>query len=221
MKIDLHIHTKYSTDGREEIGDIVRYAKKIGLGGIAITDHTSIRGWREAISAGKALGLIVIRGEEVSSSEGHILALGISSFIEKGLSPRETLEKIREDGGVAVAAHPYRMSNGVGERVVRDVDFDAIEGMNARSPHFINRRGIRLAKDVGKPITGGSDSHLLVEVGRAYTVFPENTESAEDVIDAIIGGKVGFGGKSLGKAEFLEQGFRKGIRWVGRGFRRI
>ncbi len=221
MRIDLHIHTKYSTDGREEIKDIVRYAKKIGLGGIAITDHTSIKGWKEAVSLGKERGLVIIRGEEVSSSEGHILAYGISDFIEKGLSPEETVEKIRENGGVAVAAHPYRLSNGVGERVVRRVDFDAIEGMNARSPYFVNQKGIRLAREIGRPITGGSDSHLLRELGRAYAIFTDEAGNSDEVVDAIAKGRVSFGGKSLGKTELLSQGLRKCIRWMGRGFQRI
>ena len=39
LKLDLHVHTKYSDDGFEEISTLVARAKKLGLDGFAITDH--------------------------------------------------------------------------------------------------------------------------------------------------------------------------------------
>ncbi len=221
MKIDMHVHSKYSTDGKEEIEDIIKQAKRVGLSGIAITDHNCVKGWGEAVEFGKKHEIIVIKGEEVSSSEGHILAYGIREKIEKGLSPEETVKKIREKGGIAVAAHPYRISNGVGESVVRRTDFDAIEGMNARSPSFINRKGIRLAQELRKPMTGGSDAHTLTEIGRAYTVFPPEISDVNGILKAIKTGKASVEGQSQSGKTLFKQGCRKIGRWVKRGFRRI
>ncbi len=221
MKIDMHVHSKYSSDGKEEVEGIIKQAKRVGLGGIAVTDHNCVKGWKEALEFGKKYGIIVIKGEEVSSSEGHILAYGIKEKIEKGLSPTETVRKIREKGGIAVAAHPFRISNGVGESVVRRVDFDAIEGMNARSPSFINRKGIRLARELRKPLTGGSDAHTAPEIGGAYTIFLDYVSTEEEALEAVKAGKIDFGGKSLAFSRLLEQSTKKTAKWALRGFRRI
>ncbi len=220
MRIDMHVHSKYSSDGKEEIEDIIKQAKRVGLGGIAITDHNSTEGWKEAVEFGKKHGIIVIRGEEVSSSKGHILAYGIREKIEKGLSPEETVKEIKKQGGVAIAAHPYRISNGLGN-AVRKVDFDAIEVLNSRSPRFINKKAERLAKDMGKPMTGGSDAHEIHEIGAAYTVFPDWVEDEDDAINAIKQGKVSPGGSSQRWSALLSYNTEKLLRWIGRKGRHI
>lgn len=221
MRIDMHIHSRYSSDGKEQIEDIIKRAKSTGLGGVAITDHNSVKGWGEAVEPGKKYGMVVIRGEEVSSLEGHILAYGIEHKIEKGLSAEETVKRIKEAGGIAVAAHPYRVSNGLGEKVVKRVEFDAIEGINARSPSFINRKGMKLAEEMKRPVTGGSDAHTLDEIGKAYTVLPDGVKSERDVIEAIKSGNVSAGGSSQSSTVLIKQGFRKTTAWLKRGFRRI
>ena len=219
-KIDMHVHTTYSSDGKEKIEDIIKQAKRVGLDGIAITDHNSTEGWKETVEFGKKYGIIVIKGEEVSSSKGHIkghiLAYGIREKIEKGLSPEETVKEIRKQGGVAVAAHPYRISNGLGD-VARKVDFDAIEVLNSRSPRFINRKAERLAEEMGKPMTGGSDAHEINEIGAAYTVFPDWVEDENDAIKAIEQGKVSPGGSSQGWRALLSYNTEKLFRWISRG----
>ncbi len=220
VKADLHVHTAHSTDGREAVKRVVRQAKKAGLAGIAITDHNVITAWSEALEQGAKDGIIVIKGEEVSSSEGHILAYGISERIRKGMSPEETVDAIHEQNGLAVAAHPYRRSNGLGEKVVRKVDFDAIEAMNSRSPEGHNRKAERLSLELKLPATGGSDAHTLEEIGMAYAVF-DAVETEDDVIEAIRKGRVKAGGSSQKRTALMGQGLRKLSAWVGRGFNRI
>ncbi|MDR0334749.1 MAG: PHP domain-containing protein, partial [Methanomassiliicoccaceae archaeon] len=111
MRADLHIHSKYSNDGRSSVDDIIKAAKAKGLGCIAIADHNSFASYAES---SKYEGIIVIPAEEVSSSEGHILAYGINKEIPRGKSVAETIDMIHEAGGIAVAAHPYRWWSGLG-----------------------------------------------------------------------------------------------------------
>lgn len=76
--VDLHTHSTAS-DGTDSPGDLVARAAAAGLGCIALTDHDSVAGVPEAVAAGAALGLPVVRGCEISASteygEMHILGL--------------------------------------------------------------------------------------------------------------------------------------------------
>jgi predicted metal-dependent phosphoesterase TrpH len=221
MRIDMHVHTRYSEDSSAEIEEIIKTAMSKGLGGIAITDHNSIDGWEEALRYGKKYGILIIRGEEISSKEGHILAYGIHGKIEKGKSAEETVNEIRKQGGVAIAAHPFRISNGLGADVVKKVDFDGIEAINSRSPGYINRKGKKLAMELDKPMTGGSDAHTPQELGTAYTEFPDWVKSEGDAIKAIKEGEMSAGGSSQSWASLISQNLNKVLKWVGRKGKRI
>lgn len=75
---DLHTHTTAS-DGQYTPAELVQLAKEKGLSVLAVTDHDTIAGVDEAMEAGKALGLRVIRGVELSAKEHpnfHILGYG-------------------------------------------------------------------------------------------------------------------------------------------------
>ncbi|MBQ7621953.1 MAG: PHP domain-containing protein, partial [Candidatus Methanomethylophilaceae archaeon] len=112
MKADLHVHSLFSPDSRAQLEDIIAVAKDRGIGCIAITDHNEFKAF-ELLKDRK--DIIVIPGEEVSSSVGHIIALGIDRQIPPRLSIEETVDLIHEAGGYAYAAHPYRMWSGLGE----------------------------------------------------------------------------------------------------------
>ena len=60
MKIDLHCHTKHSYDAGSDIEKIIIQGKKMGLDGIAITDHENTNGWEEAISLGKKHNFLIL-----------------------------------------------------------------------------------------------------------------------------------------------------------------
>ena len=64
--IDLHAHTTAS-DGSLHPGELVQLAKDIGLLALAVTDHDTLEGVPEALEYGKALGLEVVQGVEISA----------------------------------------------------------------------------------------------------------------------------------------------------------
>ena len=75
-RIDLHLHTTHS-DGSFSTGEVMAFAKQVGLTALAITDHDIVDGIPEATALGKELGIEVVPGVEISSrlgeSELHIL----------------------------------------------------------------------------------------------------------------------------------------------------
>ena len=96
MKADLHVHTCYSNDGRTTPEELVEYAVANGIGCVAVTDHNSFEAYDVLKDNGK---VIIIPAEEVSSSEGHIVALGIDRLIPRGLSIQETIDRIHREAG--------------------------------------------------------------------------------------------------------------------------
>jgi len=217
MKADLHIHSAFSKDGLSTVKEIIEAAKAKGLGCIAIADHNSFEAYEEA---SKSEGIIVIPAEEVSSSEGHILAYGINCEIPRGKGVLETIDMIHDAGGIAVAAHPYRWWSGLGEENVVD-GFDAIEIHNARSKKGSNRKAQKLAQKMGKPVTGGSDAHHAANVGDAYSEFNDNMESWEDIVKEIVAGNATTGGIHRTGPQTVKYGFKSITEWIGRGFRKM
>jgi predicted metal-dependent phosphoesterase TrpH len=188
-RADLHMHTSHS-DGWPSPVDVVDHVILRGdLDVIAITDHDTIEGALCAAehAAGTPLAPHVIVGEEVSSRHGHILGLFLERRVRPGMSAAATIAAIREQGGLAIAAHPFwRTERQVRGRVVHGVgwwaaelDFDGIEVENSTPGFYLfNQMAHRLSEAAGVAEVGNSDAHILDAIGRAYTCFPGRTPQA-------------------------------------------
>src|SRR5213078_1923555 len=197
----------------------VARARQLGLDGIAITDHNSVAGIREAEAA--AGDLIVIPGIEISTRSGHVIAYGVREPILRDLSVRETVERITALGGVAVAAHPYRFWSGLGEPALLEARFSAYETCNARTLRRGNERARARAAERSVGQTGGSDSHFLDEAGRAVTVLEAGRLRADDVVQWIGAGKTRAQGTDRGADATVRYVSKAVGEWLLRGMRRI
>ncbi|HEY3084835.1 MAG TPA: CehA/McbA family metallohydrolase [Candidatus Dormibacteraeota bacterium] len=186
-RADLHMHTTAS-DGWPSAHQLVDHARRIGLDLIAVTDHDTIEGaLRAADRAARRGRLEVVIGEEVSSRNGHIVGLFLEKRIRPGMSAAATVHAIHDQGGLAVAVHPFWRTqrrarggrvHGVGW-LAAELEFDAIEVENATPGFYVfNQLARRLNMGLGSAEVGGSDAHILDAVGRAYTEFPGNTPKA-------------------------------------------
>jgi predicted metal-dependent phosphoesterase TrpH len=182
LKLDLHVHTTYSYDALITLKELVFYAKKRGLDGVAVTDHDRIDG---ALKIAKETDFLVVPGIEISSLNGHIIGLNVDELVPAELSVDETLDRIHEAGGVAVACHPVTffkesLKGHISSR------FDAVEVINASAFPFNYsvRRSGEIASRLGIARVGGSDAHYGPEIGYAYTLV--NAESDVDgVVNAV------------------------------------
>jgi hypothetical protein len=109
VKADLHVHTTYSSDSVITPKELVFYAKKRGLTAVAVTDHNQVEG---ALKIAKETGFLIIPGTEVSSMHGHIVGLNVNALIPRGLSADETVDRIHQAGGIAIACHPFALFKG-------------------------------------------------------------------------------------------------------------
>lgn len=198
--IDPHVHSEDSYDGKEPVELILEHAADIGLDGVVITDHDEIGGSLRATDIASEYGLIGVPGVEVSTSHGHLLAIGVEEKPPKRQPFTDTVERVRELGGAAVVPHPFQVTRH-GVKKKRIGDCDGIEVYNAwLFTGYRNRRSRTFARRNGYPQVGGSDAHSITMVGRAYTEIEfENMErneiTAGDVVAAIKKGDTAIHGR--------------------------
>lgn len=184
LKIDFHVHSCYSKDSSITLEQVVCFAKKRGLDGVAVTDHNTVEG---ALKLKKTKKILVIPGIEVSTLQGHLLGINVTTPIPAKLTMEQSIQKIHEAGGVAIAAHPTAFYKSPATRKVKS--YDAIEVMNASSVPFsvLTRYSKKFAEELNLPQTGGSDSHYAPEIGAAYTVVDADPD-IDEIVKAIIRG---------------------------------
>ena len=216
MILDPHIHSTYSTDSTASPRDIVKKARSIGLDAIAVADHNTIKGSMVTIEEAKEFkDFVVVPGMEISSSKGHIVALGINEDVKQGLSPEDTVENIRALGGIAVAAHPFvSYREGLCDHV-KDLDIDAIETLNSRYVFgYSNWRARNLALKRNIPEIGSSDAHFLEAIGSCVTELEANF-SYESIIEGILSGKTNVFGDRTPLPLILKEVINKKIKRMG------
>ncbi len=216
MILDPHIHSTYSTDSTASPRDIVKKARSIGLDAIAVADHNTIKGSKATIEEAKDFkDFVVVPAMEISSSKGHIVALGINEDVKQGLSPEDTVESIRALGGIAVAAHPFvSYREGLCDHV-KDLDIDAIETLNSRYVFgYSNWRARNLALKRNIPEIGSSDAHFLDAIGSCVTELEANF-SYESIIEGILSGKTNVFGDRTPLPLILKEVINKKIKRMG------
>lgn len=191
-RIDLHSHTYVSPDSATDPRDLVERAREVGLAKLAVTDHNTIEGAREAYAL--APDLIII-GQEIDTDwGGELIAYFVQEQIPQDLPPAEAIKLLRAQGAVISISHPLdRLRNSaMGEKnTLALIDqVDALEVFNARCLlPADNRRAAALAARYGKLGTAGSDGHTLPEIGAAYVQLPPFKGNSAAFMAALAKGK--------------------------------
>jgi predicted metal-dependent phosphoesterase TrpH len=194
-KADLHVHTA-SGDGMAEIPELLAHVEEhTDLSVVAITEHDTLAPALEAreTHARGSYRFDVVLGEEVTTIEGHLLALYIEEPVPslKRLAP--TLETIHRQGGLAVIPHPMSwLTRSLGRRAIERIlaatndglSFDAIEIGASPAARQSRAKAQRLNRErFHLPEVGGSDAHFLEVIGASHTLFEGS--SAADLRRAI------------------------------------
>ena len=171
VKVDMHMHSERSPDSRLRPAVQARRIRDVGLDVACATDHNTIEGALRLREL--ADGFRVVVGEEILSRDGEIVGLFLERAVPRGLSAEETIDRIRDQGGVVVVPHPFsrnRMNHirrPALERIAGRID--AIEVFNAREAFTSdNLRAAAFAAERGIAAAAGSDSHRASEIGAAW-----------------------------------------------------
>ncbi|MCA0452792.1 MAG: PHP domain-containing protein [Chloroflexi bacterium] len=184
--VDLHSHTRWSKDCLSEFETIIRLCQQRGIDRIAITDHNTADG---AIAMQKLAPELVIVGEEIMTTEGEILAYFVRESIPAGLTPVETIKRLRDQDAVISVSHPFdRLRKGAWgvEALDRIRDLvDAVEIFNARCLYQDdNQQAFDYAAKYHLRGTAGSDAHSRPEYGQAMTQLQPFTD-AKSFLEAL------------------------------------
>jgi predicted metal-dependent phosphoesterase TrpH len=218
-----------ASDGVDGIETILSRVVEEGfLDLIGIADHERIDAGlaARAIAIRRNLPIEVIVGEEVSTRDGHLLALFLDERLRPLRSMRQTIGEVHEQGGIAIVAHPlfpYPMCAQAWtiRRLLRADDprvrTDAIEAFNPTTfGRWVHRRVVSFADEAEMPVVGNSDAHEVGSVGLGWTTFPGRT--ADDLRAAIADGRTGWHGSFHGTASQLPT-FGRQLRKYGRDVR--
>ncbi len=221
---DLHIHTIYSIDGTGTVRAVLKRAREVGLDVIAITDHDEIRAALEGLEMAPSYGLHVVPGVEVSTADGHLLALFIRHIPPAGLALGDTLRWIRDEGGLAIAPHPGRGRQSLSFRTIQQALNDPhiapfLVGIEVFNASAVRLKRNDIAADVAKgwplaPVSN-SDAHLVRMIGTAATCFPGRT--SEELYEALVNRhtEVAVAERGPRSALFLKWGAQLALRYTG------
>ena len=195
MEFDLHIHSRYSFDSLLPPKKIVEIAFRRGLSGIAVTDHNTIRGAKEAKLYAPP-GFMVILGAEIDIEGCQLLGLFLKEEV-LSKDPKAIAKEIKQQGGIIVLAHPGKEHKLPPQEILDLVD--AVEGFNARLRNFGNIDANKIAHEISKakqlPMIAGSDAHFGFEIGRGKLVA-DNISSEQELKERILTGNTSISGQA-------------------------
>ena len=173
MRIDLHLHSRFSHDSSSTLESLIQRCREVGLDRIALTDHNTVEG---ALELAKLAPELTIVGEEAKTREGELIGLFITGRIPPFLRPEESMDLVHEMGGLTYVPHPLDRNRAhfSPHRIVEMADrIDIIETYNPWCEPAANQAAAALANDLGKVTATGSDSHGLAELGRSWMEIEE------------------------------------------------
>jgi predicted metal-dependent phosphoesterase TrpH len=192
-RVDLHLHSSASFDCRVPPLEVARRCAQLGLSPIFLTDHEGIGGAQSLLEAGQP----AVVGQEILTAEGELIGLFLKKPVPRRLSAEETVDAIKEQGGLVYLQHPYdtgrrNLREEAIERIAGQIDI--VEVVNGRSGAEVNRLADELRRTLGVPAGAGSDAHTLKEIGSVY-VEMDAFAGAQDFLTKLRAGKVVTRGK--------------------------
>jgi predicted metal-dependent phosphoesterase TrpH len=188
LRIDLHLHSRFSPDSFTTLEALVARSRELGLDRIALTDHHTAEGALELRRREPGLAIV---GEEVATTEGDVIGLFITRSIPSGGTPEEVCDAIHGMGGLTYACHPMdrRRAHFTPERLVELAPrLDIIETHNAWADAAANRAAAELCGELGKVAATGSDSHSARELGSSWMEI-EPYQGVDDFLSKLRGAR--------------------------------
>jgi len=190
MKLDLHLHTsRHSPDSIMDPLAMVHRARVIGLDGVVITEHDWL--WTEEELEelrAAAPGLIVMTGIEISAWEGHFLVYGVKNpfALPRGMRVAALCREVHQQGGVVVAAHPFRWGQAFDEILNKEKpELDGLELMTSNMDEECRRQAEEIHRQQALAGMGSSDAHRVETLGVCYTDFSVPIGNDRELVQAI------------------------------------
>ena len=167
-----------ATTTPDELADAVAAS---GIDVVCVTDHSTIDGAVQLAESG-VLGVPVIVGEEMRTTEGELIGLFLTERVPFGLRPADAVARIRDQGGLVYVPHPFDPLRHCLRRdalagLVADGGVDIIETLNGKtSLASLNEEAAELARRSAVAAGGGSDAHVPAAVGAAWVEVDDTAD---------------------------------------------
>ncbi|MCK5182891.1 MAG: hypothetical protein KAJ76_02550 [Candidatus Heimdallarchaeota archaeon] len=204
LAIDFHVHV----DERVKYQHIPSVLRSRGLDGAGLLTHNDFAFAKKVTEKLKAKDKekIYLAGIEVDTADGHIIAYGINEEIPPNRPSEETIELIRDLGGVSIIPHPFMSHNSVGWKAYT-LKADAMEFYNGFAKIFLNFPNIMAKvafKHNGFSEVGGSDAHHVYAIGTCFSIVEINGEVTEEkVLEALRNHKTQSGKKPIDQHDII------------------
>ena len=194
VRVDCHSHTMWSGDSTTTVDELLHAVVASGIDVLSITDHSTTNGAFELVDV---LPCRVIVGEELRTGPGELLGLFLTERIPFGTPPEEFCQRVRDQGGLVSAPHPFDpMRHALNPDVLRSLAerglIDVIEVFNAKiSLRHLNEAAAEFAREFDLPGVAGSDAHVPEALGAAYVEMPDFANAQEFLANLRRGSIVG------------------------------
>ncbi len=191
FKVDMHIHSVLGGDAIIQPDEVVACAINAGLDAICITEHHSFELSQPFDAISTDTGFPIIRGMEYKAKEGHLLVFGVNmsrTDMPSQMPMQQVVQWVANHGGIAIPAHPFQpdMFGGMlGEDLLTLKQIIAVETMNGSASNDENKKAENAAQKMGWRMVGGSDAHGPNSIGKAYTVFQDKINNADQLVEAL------------------------------------
>ena len=197
-RVDMHSHSWYSGDSATDPKKFVDLYREHGIL-CFITDHNTTAGSQAVFAEIRRFdpSIPLILSEEIMTESGEIIGLFLTGEVHPYLSAAETVDRIHEQGGLALVPHPfcsYRTTSALKTDVLDEIigSIDIIEGYNARTLRDEdNKKAREYALLHTKPVSVGSDAHTVQELGRCFMELDPFSSPAE-LLATLNGGRPEF-----------------------------
>ena len=202
--VDMHVHTvRGASDSSLTPDQLTEVARRIGLTGVNICEHDRVWGGRQIEEFRQQSGLFVSRGMEVSTDMGHMIVIGLDSYLPGIRKATELRRVVDESGGFMIVAHPFRhffdpihfrrdgrppfemTPEEAAERMTVLRLVDELEVANGGCTPRENQFALRVAHLLGRRGIGASDCHSTQGVGCFVTVFEEELRDQAHMLELL------------------------------------
>ncbi|BDQ31227.1 PHP-associated domain-containing protein [Nitrosopumilus zosterae] len=202
INAELHCHNSFSNfhvgdkeppyDCNISIRDQLERSYNLGLNAIFVTNHNTLDGYHQLLEYKndheKFKNIDVFPAEEITIDNGaHVLAYGLYDEIPVGLSLDDVIDKVRDQGGVSSAPHPFSLLDALRDNAKK---CDMVEVFNSNNIDILsNARATQFALDNDMIQVAGSDSHVISTLGRCVNVI-DSENNLDDILQAMKKGKI-------------------------------
>jgi predicted metal-dependent phosphoesterase TrpH len=203
MILDMHVHTQISRDATATVEEycqaLLKYRHICPVDGFVLTEHRVIDRSIDYRKLADQYGILIFQGVEVDGDRGHILLYGVNDeclryidLTDRRLNDREVIRIVKECGGIAVPAHPFRESlygRGFEGQQEWVAGVEIIEQFNGANTEAQNARASAVAARDGLRGIGGSDAHYVNWFLKCATAFERRVETTEALVAELYSGR--------------------------------